>query len=193
MTLQKDRPRKVMGAIRNNTEMEILENPKAWLKSFQEGWLAHFETSGETDWKKYSRPRNRLAPPGPGIDLSSNRLLFISSAGAYLPDTQQPFDASNPFGDYSTRIIPADTPFERIAIAHEHYDHQFVNADPQVLLPLGHLTEMVSEGYVGELMPHFISFSGYHPNVIRVVKELAPAILKIAKEAKADAALLVPS
>jgi D-proline reductase (dithiol) PrdB len=173
--------------------MEIFENPKEWLRSFQEGWLSHFEKTGEFDWKKYIRPRNLFAPGGSGIDLSKSRLLLISSAGAYLKEEQKPFDASNPLGDYSIRLIPSDTPLDQLAFAHEHYDGKFVAEDPQVLLPLQHLRDMVSDGLIGELAPVVVSFSGYHPNVIRVVKELIPAILSVAKQHRVEGTLLVPA
>ncbi|TES92327.1 MAG: hypothetical protein E3J88_01210 [Anaerolineales bacterium] len=177
---------------RPNTEMAIIENPLEWLKDFHQGFLAHLEKTGELDWKKYVRPRNRLAPSGGGIDLAASRLMLISSAGGYLPANQEPFDEHNPLGDYTIRIIPTDTPFPEIEFAHNHYDHKFVEADPQVLIPLQNLEDMANEGKIGEFTSEFVSFSGYQPNVIRVVKELVPAILKVAKENEVQAALLVP-
>ena len=119
--------------------------------------------------------------------------MFITTAGAYLADAQQPFDAPNPLGDYTIRQFPVDTPFEALAYAHEHYNHTDVNADPQVLLPLRHLEQMVAEGKIGELAPSVISFSGYHPDIVRVVNKLTPAILDVAKAEKPDAVLLVPA
>lgn len=178
---------------RPSTDMDILENPKDWLQKFQQGWLAHFEETGQIDWKKYVRPKNLFAPSGPGVVLAESRLLLISTAGGYLTDGQEPFDAPNSFGDYSVRVFPSDTPFESLSFAHDHYDHQYVDADAQVLLPLRHLEDMVAEGIIGELASNVISFSGYHPNVIRVVKELIPAIIKLAKEDQVNAALLVPA
>ena len=171
----------------------MLENPMEWLKGFHLGFLGHYERTGELDWAKYNRPHNQLPPSGPGIDLSQSRLMLISTAGAYLKDHQKAFDANNPLGDYSMRRIPIDAAFEDLAIAHDHYDKQYIQTDPQVLLPLGHLQDMVNEGLIGEIAPVFVSFSGYQPNVIRVVKELAPAILRTAKEFDVQAALLVPS
>lgn len=193
MAASKTRRRKLSGTTRHSTEMDILEKPMEWLQEFQQGWLAHYEDTGLVDWKKYVRPRNRLAPSGPAVKLAESRLLLISSAGAYLHGSQEPFDASNPFGDYTVRSFPSDSPFEAISFAHEHYDHQHKDLDPQVLLPLRHLEEMVSTSIVGEMAPNVISFSGYHPDVIRVVKELIPSILAVAKEDQVSAALLIPS
>lgn len=163
-----------------------------WLKDFQRGWLATYEKTGKLDWNLYTWPRNHFAPSGSGIDLSESRLMLVSSAGGYLADEQVAFNEHNPLGDYSIRVIPADTPLTEIHFANNHYNHKFVNQDPQVLLPLKHLMDMVAEGVIGEIAPVFVSFNGHQPNVIRVVKELVPAIIRIAKKHAVQAALLIP-
>jgi hypothetical protein len=173
--------------------MEVIENPKEWMINFHNGFVRSYKETGKFDWKKYIRPKNTRAPHGPGIDLSNSRLMLISSAGGYLPPIQTPFEASNVFGDYSIRKIPSSTPLTEFAYAHEHYDHSYVDADAQVLLPLRHLEDFVEEGIIGELAPSMVSFMGYQPNVIRVIKELAQAILHVAQEEQIDAALLVPT
>lgn len=118
--------------------------------------------------------------------------MLISSAGGYLTDSQLPFDARNPLGDYTVRKFPSSVPFEDLSYAHEHYDHTAANSDPQVLLPLSHLREMVTEGRIGKLTP-MVSFMGYQPDVSRLLDETIPAILEIVKDEQVDAALLVPS
>lgn len=171
--------------------MSILENDSSWTTTFREGWLARFQQTGKFYWDAYVRPKNQTPIAGAGVDLKSSRLMFISSAGGYLPDSQQPFDAGNPLGDYTVRVFPADTPFEKLAYAHEHYDHAAVDADPQALMPLGHLRQMAAEGRIGSLTS-VVSFMGYQPDVSRLLDETFPAILKIAQEENAQAALLVP-
>ena len=173
--------------------MKIVENLEQWQQEFEQGWLAHFQATGEFDWKSYAKIKNKSVPGTRGIDLSKSRLMLISTAGAYLKDSQQPFDASNPLGDYTLRLFPASTPFEAIAYAHDHFDHTAVNQDPQVLLPLRHLEGMVAEGKIGEIAPTVISFSGYQPDVVRVVNEMTPEILEVATTKEIDAALLVPA
>jgi hypothetical protein len=173
--------------------MEILEHRDQWEAGFRRGWLAGMEQTGVPDWKSYTHPQNSPLAPTPGVDLSRSRLLFITTAGAYLPDSQEPFDASNTLGDYTIRTIPDSTPLEALAYAHEHYDQTAVQTDPQVLIPLGHLADMVSAGTIGELAPAWISFMGYQPDLGRVVDELIPAIFPAAKALQADAALLVPA
>lgn len=173
--------------------MDIIENKAEWIENFRSGWLAHHEQTGEQNWKIYNQVINKQTPGGRGIDLSRSRLMFISSSGAYLKDTQLAFDAPNPLGDYTLRMFPVSTSFDALEYAHDHYDHQYVHEDPQVLLPLRYLEEMVVQGKIGALAPLVISFSGYQPNAVRVEDELIPEVLRIAKEQRADAALLVPS
>lgn len=173
--------------------MDILENREEWLASYRAGWLAHYMETGELSWKIYNRPRNQQAPAGPGIDLSTSRLVLISSAGSYLRDEQTPFDAANSLGDYTIRLYPSWTPLDALAFAHGHYDHTAVEQDPQVLVPLRHLEDLVSEGVIGELAPSVISFMGYQPDATRTVDETAPAIVRAAQDQAAQAALLVPA
>jgi hypothetical protein len=173
--------------------MEILEDRAAWEATFQAGWLAHYQRTGETDWKQYQRPKNSSAPAGASVDLSRSRLVLISSAGGYLPASQEPFDAAHVMGDYTIRLIPTGTPFAEIAYAHDHYDHTAVNDDPQVLLPQIHLQQLVDAGVIGSLTPHIISFMGYQPDVGRVLDELIPLIREAVQAEQAEAALLVPS
>ena len=173
--------------------MEILEDRAQWLATFRAGWLAHYQQTGEQNWKIYNRPKNSAAPAGKAITLSNSRLVLISSAGGYLRDSQAPFDAPNLFGDYTLRLFPINTPFDALAYAHEHYDHAAVNADPQVLVPLGHLADLVAEGAIGELAPSVISFSGYQPVVTQVLDQTIPSIIQAVQADRADAALLVPA
>lgn len=173
--------------------MEAFDGRVEWLAAYQQTWLAHFQQTGKKDWKIYPHPRNLTSVSGPGIDLAHSRLILISTAGGYLPDSQQTFETSNPLGDYSLRLFPTATPLPNLAFAHENYDHAAVDADPQVLVPLRHLEAMVSEGRIGSLADNVISFCGYQPDAIRVVDELIPQILDAAHKEHAHAALLVPA
>ncbi|MEM7028778.1 MAG: glycine/sarcosine/betaine reductase selenoprotein B family protein [Chloroflexota bacterium] len=172
---------------------KILEDLDGWAEAFEAGWLAHYKESGGFNWKSYNRPKNSEAPSGKGIDLSQSRLALISTAGGYLRDSQEPFDAENDLGDYTIRLFPSSTPFDAIDYAHTHYDQTAVRTDPQVLLPLRHLEAKVEAGEIGELAPSVISFMGYQPDVRRAVNEMIPAIVEAAKAEKIDGALLVPA
>lgn len=174
--------------------LKILEDLDQWKAAFEQGWLAHFRETGEFDFKLYNRPTNKVQPSGPGIDLSKSRLTLISSAGGYLSESQKPFSTNKAeLGDYSIRLIPMTTPLEKLAFAHQAYDHTAVEQDPQVLLPLRHLADMVNEGLIGELAPSFISFNGWQPDVEKTINEMIPAIIETAKAEDVKAALLVPA
>ncbi len=173
--------------------MEILENLDQWYAEYQSGWLAHFEETGETDFSIYNRPKNTLAPSGPGINLAISRLILITSAGSYLADSQPAFNAADPLGDYTIRLYPSSTPLDKLAFAQDHYDHTAVEMDAQVLVPLRHLEDLVHEGVIGELTPNAVSFHGYQPDVTRLIKETIPILLEAVQKEKAHAALLIPA
>ncbi len=172
--------------------MSILEDRELWVKKYREGWLAKLQETGKFYWGTYVHPKNKDTISGAGVDLAKSRLMLISSAGGYLANEQEPFDASNHLGDYTIRNFAVSTPFTDIAYAHEHYDQTAVKTDPQVLLPLKYLREMVADNKIGDLAS-VISFMGYQPDITQVLDETIPAILEIAKSEEVDAALLVPS
>ncbi|MFQ5944127.1 MAG: glycine/sarcosine/betaine reductase selenoprotein B family protein [Anaerolineales bacterium] len=172
--------------------MEILENKARWSEEYRAGWLAHQKKTGEANWGIYNRPTNNLTPGLPGIKLNEDRLMLISSAGGYLLGHQEAFDAPSPYGDYTVRTFPSDTPFDALAFAHDHYDLTYVTQDPQVALPLHHLKELVTEERIGKLAPSIVSIMGYQPDSARVVDETIPQILSIAEEQAVQAALLAP-
>jgi len=173
--------------------MDILENSSDWLATYRAGWLAHFQQTGERNFKIYNRPRNTTAPSGPGVDLSNSRLILITSAGSYLKDAHVPFNAADPLGDYTLRTYPAATPLGKLAFAHDQYNHAPVEEDPQVLIPLEHLLALVAEGAIGELAPSVISFHGYVPDAVKFVEETIPQMVAIAQKENAHAALFVPA
>jgi D-proline reductase (dithiol) PrdB len=173
---------------------EIIEARDVWEQAYRDRFLTRYAETGTAEFGGYyPRVKNRAPVTGPGIDLSAARLMLISSAGAYLKDSQTPFDAPHPLGDYSIRVIPTAAPFESLAIAHEHYDHVYVEADPQVLMPQRYLEARVESGMIGALTGRFASFSGYHPDVGHTVDETLPALLDLLREEQATAALLVPA
>lgn len=172
--------------------MAVLENKAAWQAYFRRNWLAELERRGAVNWEIYQHPRNERAPGTGGVELGKSRLLMITSAGAYLRDEQEPFDEPNLYGDYSVRTFPTDTPFSALAYAHGHYDPAMIQEDAQVGIPLRHLGAMVAAGVLGEIAPDVVSFMGYQPDSAKVVDDVVPRIVSLAREMAADAALLAP-
>jgi len=173
--------------------MEILERPLEWLRAFQEGWLSNFEKTGEPDWSLYTHAQNHLIPNSRGINLSQSRVLLISTAGVYYAKKQKPFQNNYPLGDYSIRTIPFNADPHHLVFSHPSFNDEYVKKDTQVLLPMEHMYELSNEGIIGSLVPVVVSFSGFLPHAIRLVKELVPAILRVAKEYNAHAAMIIPA
>ena len=172
--------------------MEILENPLEWLREFQDGWLSAYERSGEADWSLYVPPVNRSVPHSRGISLPDSRLILITTAGVYYPGCHEAFKHQTSLGDYSLREIPVATPLDRLTFSHPDLDEQSVRLDPQTLAPVKLLQEMVVKKELGSLAPVFLSYSGFQPHAIRIVKELVPQVLKAARAYGSHAALIVP-
>jgi hypothetical protein len=177
---------------RPNTELDLVEQPMQWQRDFNDGWLAHYETTGEMDWALYPRIENSNPPNGAGIDPKVSRLMLVTSAGVYLKDDQYPFDWRDPMGDYSLRLFSSQTTLEQLDFAHAR-GSAARRRDAQVLLPLDHLNCMVLEGLIGEIAPMVVSCMGYQPNALRVIKETVPLIVETAKRNKVDGAILVPA
>ena len=173
--------------------MAVLDERDQWREEFEAGWLKNYTDTGEVDWTIYNVPRNTTTVAGPAVDLSKSRLAVISTGGFYLDGEQEPFDEPDAHGRYDIRVLPTDAAAESFSISHTHYDHAAANADRQVLLPVGHLKDMVEAGELGELAPNIISFMGYQPDVTRVIDETIPAVIAAAKSMNVDAAILIPA
>ncbi len=153
-----------------NSELCVLEEPLAWLRSYQSGWLAHLEATGEMDWSRYVPPHNRLAPAGAGLQLARARLLLVSLSG-YAP--HQPFETDNPLGDYSLRCLPLPSA-----------------PDVEALQPL-QILQKLTPAHFKELCPEVITGLSHQPNALRTVKEFAPAVSAAARRVRAHGALLL--
>lgn len=123
--------------------------------------------------------------------LAGMRLGVVSTAGFYLREGMQPFDAANPEGDTTWRQLPADVTAAELAIAHEHYPHGSAAADWNCVLPLDHLRELQREQTIGDLGP-IISTSGYATDLASIAAVTGPAIAAVMRQAECDAVLTVP-
>ena len=173
--------------------MEIMEQRDAWRAHFRARWQYDYRSTGKVSWKHYRYVENTIKEGTAGLSLRDSKLMFISSAGAFLPASQQPFNAADPEGDYSIRVLPVDLGSDHLGYAHEHYDNGPVKEDIQVLIPLKHLIDLVAQGKVGALSPQWISFMGYQPDADRVLEETLPLVMNDVKREAPDAAFLVPS
>ena len=118
--------------------------------------------------------------------LAHARVALVTASGAYVQG-QEPFDRA---GDHSFREIPADTPRDRIAFAAGGYDHSDVNRDPDCMLPLARLRELVAAGHVGGATETHIGFHGGGGDFDLLWDQLAPALVSRLEQMHADAVLL---
>lgn len=123
--------------------------------------------------------------------LGQARIALITSAGVYRTD-QPAFDAANPDGDPSYRVIPIETDGAQLALNHEHYDHRFADEDLNAVYPVERLREAAASGLIGSVGPVVLSFMGFLPDASQATEDLAPAFVRALRAMGADGALLVP-
>jgi D-proline reductase (dithiol) PrdB len=133
-------------------------------------------------------PVARLAKP-----LSESRVALVSSAGFVVPG-DEPFSGSVRGGDYSYRVIPADTDLRALEEYHrsESFSHDGVEADRNMGLPLDRLHELAAEGVIGSVAPRHVSLTGLITAPGRLVKETLPEVGNLLISDRVDVALMVP-
>jgi len=134
-----------------------------------------YETS---PWTPFTKP------------LGESCLALISAAGVFQED-QEPFEpwAVN---DLSFRLLPKNTPFDKLKLHHNYFDHREAKKDLNCVFPLARLLELERSGYIGRLAPMSITLGmGRLYKRTELQKGTVPKILDILREQGVDAALLV--
>ena len=129
-------------------------------------------------WTPLEKPLNRAC------------LALVSSAGIFRDD-QEPFDpwAVNGLG---FREIPTDTPFERLKLAHNYFDHRDALRDLNCVFPIYRLNELEKTGFIGRLAQTAITLGmGRLYKRTALQTETVPRIVEQLKKQDADAVLLV--
>jgi D-proline reductase (dithiol) PrdB len=137
-------------------------------------------------------PFARLAKP-----LAECTVALVSTAGVARND-DRPFDQEgerrNPWwGDPGFREIPLGTTERDVKLYHLHIDPRFGEADLDVVLPMRRLSELAEERVVGRPASRHYSMMGYILDPGVLVGETAPAIAARMRDARVDAAALVPA
>jgi D-proline reductase (dithiol) PrdB len=91
----------------------------------------------------------------------------------------------------SLRVIPAETPEERLRVGHVAYDIRAAQKDINVIFPLARLRELAQEGVIGALAERNYSYHGL-TNIPRLVQESAPQWAQMLKKDGVDAVFLTP-
>ena len=89
----------------------------------------------------------------------------------------------------SLRVIPTQTPEERLRVGHVAYDIRAAQKDINVIFPLTRLRELAQEGVIGSLAERSYSYHGL-TNIPRLMQESAPAWAQLLKDDRVDAVFL---
>jgi hypothetical protein len=130
----------------------------------------------------------------PRKPLSESRIGLVVHACMTMPD-QPPFNAELPDNDPSIRVVPSGTD-PRVLVntfPGQGFDHAGLQADPNLLVPLDRLREMVGTGELGELGPRVVSLCGHLTKPKELIAQTAPEIARMFVEDEIDVALLVPA
>jgi hypothetical protein len=166
-------------------------------------WIADPESQAllrAEQWKEaFARYKYLEIPDEPPFaplnkPLAESRIAVITSGGLYIDEEQTPFAATDVYGDPSIRLIPVETPYEKLKIAHDHYDHTVPEQDLSTINPIRNLEALVKTGVIKGLSPQQISYSGYIPDWQRTTQTLIPSVTQYLTDHRSelDAVLLVP-
>ncbi len=140
-------------------------------------------------WRKIDPvPRTSLEKP-----LADCRVALVSSAGFVVPG-DEPFSDSVRGGDYSYRVIPADTDLQALEEYHrsDSFSHEGMDADRNMGLPLDRLHELAAGGVIGSVAPRHVSLMGSITAPGRLVQQTLPEIGNLLISDNVDIALMVP-
>jgi len=120
--------------------------------------------------------------------IGESRVALLTTGGLYV-EGQPPFNVG-PEGDISFREIPIDTPLQDFRVIHRAYDTSGPKEDVGCIYPIQQLKQMVREGLVGEIAPMNFAFMGYIPKPEELMRETAPQVAQLLKEAHVDAVVI---
>ena len=165
------------------TDLAEARDPVDYLQQTRDSYAALGYDSYR--WAHNPEPSAFVAPTKP---LSESTVAVIASGGIYASG-QVAFHHKD---DVTFRAIPSDTPADQLRISHFAYDHADARKDPNVVLPLEALRTMVTDGEIGSLSPHALTFMGGIYSQRRLREELIPALMEQLRAMAPDLVLLVP-
>ena len=153
----------------------------AWIQTF----IPEGEYQGAIPWAPLDKP------------LSAATVAVVTSAGISLK-TDTPFDMEKEkldptWGDPTYRVLPKRTTAGEINVNHLHINTSYILEDINVILPLGRMAELESEGTVGALAPSAYSFYGFQWGGTQFLDEAITPMSERMKTENVDAVLLTPA
>jgi len=122
--------------------------------------------------------------------LNRSKVGLISSGGI-SKDGQESFDGWA-VNDFSLRIIPIDTPFDRLRLNDNYFDHRDAVKDYNCIFPIQRVQELAEEGFIGQAAELAVSLGmGRTYKRSGLFQQTIPAIVSEFQEQEVDATLLV--
>lgn len=167
--------------LRNRALAHLATRFPALAQKFVDAYQAR-ESSGAIPWTQPIKP------------LNNAKLALVTTSGIHHND-QLPFDMSDTNGDPSYRELNGDRIFDDFKITHDYYDHSDARKDPNIILPLDRVRELVNEGIVGSLAQSHYAFMGHidGPHISTLIKKTAREIAQKLKDDRVDLVLLTPA
>ncbi len=152
-----------------------------------ESWLERIATShgGQNHRVNETSSFTPLARP-----LAESRVALVTTAGPHLPD-QEPFHTATIAGDATFRLIPNDVDLAEVRFSHTHYDTTSAEADPNVVLPIDRLNELVDGGRIGSASSVHVGMMGFNPDPTGIA-HTAPVVAQTLRENEVDVVVLAP-
>jgi len=126
--------------------------------------------------------------------LNRCRVSLVTTGGVHSKD-QEPFDMSDKKGDPTYRELPTNISVEELTITHNYYNHIDALGDPNLVLPLDPLRQLLRQGVIGEIGPRAFSFMGhildYHLKTL--AEETAPQVAEALVADEVDVIFLTPT
>ena len=119
--------------------------------------------------------------------------IINHSPGIRVPG-DEPFSDSVRGGDYSYRVIPADTEVQALEGYHhsDSFSHEGIDEDRNMGLPLDRLHELAAAGVISSVAPRHVSLMGSITAPGRLVERTLPEVGVLLISDKVDVALMVP-
>lgn len=129
----------------------------------------------------------------PAVPLAQAKLAVVTTAGIHHR-RQTPFDMNDPDGDASYRELDTVTLFDDFVITHDYYNHSDADKDPNIILPLDRLKELVDENILGSIAATHYSFMGHidGPHIDTLINQTAVEVAKKLGNDGVDIVLLTP-
>ena len=131
-------------------------------------------------------PPKHLAPLR--VPLEKARVMLLSSAGVHQRD-EPPFQHNN---DLTFRRLAQSLDPASLRPSHPSPIRRPGLIDVNVVFPYKRLAELAAERFIGSPTGFHLSMQGAIKKLRLLVTELAPSMAAAAREARADAVLLIP-